>query len=442
MRICSILVPSFLCCLFLATIPAGLLAEDCLTAGCHPRIDALKQRHAPVEEGDCSSCHEPQSAKHPAKGVVAFKLTAKGGELCSACHDAPGQGKIAHPPAEEGDCLACHNPHGGPGSLLRNADQGTLCGECHDSYTKQPYQHGPVAAGDCTACHDPHRSGEKRLLKQPVRALCLSCHTEFTALDKAPVSHPPVREDPCTTCHQPHSSPAPNLLASEQPGVCVECHDQIGTTMEKAKTRHAPLYEKKSCGGCHSSHYADHAGLLPFEQKELCLSCHSKGGAAGKNLRDIAQEIKGKKYLHDPVKSGECNACHAPHGADNFRMLAGAYPATFYAPYQPGIYDLCLQCHEQDLLRFPETTINTQFRNGKQNLHYLHVANQRKGRTCRACHEPHASDNDKLISVAGAKFGDWRIPVRFKVTATGGSCAPGCHRELGYDRDKPVDYRH
>ena len=39
-----------------------------------------------------------------------------------------------------------------------------------------------------------------------------------------------------------------------------------------------------------------------------------------------------------------------------------------------------------------------------------------------------------------ASFGDWKIPTRFAITPTGGSCAPGCHRRVLYDREKPVSY--
>jgi hypothetical protein len=30
------------------------------------------------------------------------------------------------------------------------------------------------------------------------------------------------------------------------------------------------------------------------------------------------------------------------------------------------------------------------------------------------------------------------MPINYKQTETGGSCAPGCHGTLGYDRDKPL----
>ena len=128
-------------------------------------------------------------------------------------------------------------------------------------------------------------------------------------------------------------------------------------------------------------------------------------------------------------------------GSDNFRILRGRYPAEIYAPYRDGIYEACLICHDKNLLRYPDTTIYTGFRNGNQNLHFLHVANKRKGRTCRVCHEPHASNGEKLISKEGSQFGEWRIPLNFRITPTGGSCAPGCHQAFSYDREKPVVYR-
>jgi hypothetical protein len=35
-------------------------------------------------------------------------------------------------------------------------------------------------------------------------------------------------------------------------------------------------------------------------------------------------------------------------------------------------------------------------------------------------------------------FGDWRIPIGFSKTATGGSCSPGCHQTSSYDRQTPI----
>jgi hypothetical protein len=32
-------------------------------------------------------------------------------------------------------------------------------------------------------------------------------------------------------------------------------------------------------------------------------------------------------------------------------------------------------------------------------------------------------------------YGNWKMPINFKRNETGGSCAPGCHKEFSYDRN-------
>ena len=83
----------------------------------------------------------------------------------------------------------------------------------------------------------------------------------------------------------------------------------------------------------------------------------------------------------------------------------------------------------------------TDFRNGDRNLHHVHVNRERKGRTCRACHETHASSRDKHIRDS-VPFGEggWELPIGFERRANGGSCAPGCHTPYAYDRVDPVPY--
>jgi len=79
-----------------------------------------------------------------------------------------------------------------------------------------------------------------------------------------------------------------------------------------------------------------------------------------------------------------------------------------------------------------ETDEATGFRNGERNLHWVHVNKKTKGRTCRTCHEVHASKRPRLVaeSVPFGKRG-WRLPLNFEKTETGGSCQPGCHRAYG-----------
>jgi predicted CXXCH cytochrome family protein len=415
------------------------LADSCVTATCHGAIGALHNLHPPVKDGDCSSCHTQRVKEHPVTGVKSFALVAKGAELCSNCHTLPGKKKMVHAPVKEGDCVACHKPHGASGRFLLNSgeDRTALCTGCHDAEPfKQKYMHGPAAVGSCNACHDPHESNEKTLLKGKVRDLCLQCHSDFAqALQEAVFVHPPVKNDPCTACHNPHGSSVVMFLKKGMPDLCVGCHPKVGRTLAKVKVPHKPVMEQGGCANCHSAHFSKARKLLAADEMTICLSCHGKDNVGKPALQNIKAQMEGKKFLHGPIKKGQCTACHDPHGSDYFRMLAGNYPKTLYAPYQEGAYGACLKCHEKNLLKFPETTIYTKFRNGKRNLHFVHVAG-RKGRSCRVCHEPHASDGERLIRKEGAQFGGWKIPLNFKITSTGGSCEPGCHRAFKYDREK------
>jgi len=419
-------------------------AQSCAVTSCHRSIIGSEKPHAPVKEKDCFACHKQKNEIHPLLGGKSWELTAKVPTLCEQCHDAFGKKKVMHPPVKEGDCLACHKPHGASGRFLLSVsdNQTELCIGCHDSAPfKQKFMHGPVVAGACTKCHAPHEAAEKKLLEGSVRNLCLKCHADFAkSLKEAKVVHPPVKDGPCSACHNPHGSPVAKLLKKKMPDLCVECHVKIGKKLAGVKVPHKPIQQEGSCANCHSAHYSQDKGLLPFDEMATCLRCHDKDNLGNPPLRNIKKELAGKKYLHGPIEAGECKACHDPHGSDNFRMLRGSYPRDIYVPYKEGLYGLCLGCHEKNLLRFPETTLYTAFSNGKRNLHYVHVVNNRKGRTCRVCHEPHASDGPKLINKEGPSFGDWKLPFNLKLTATGGNCAAACHRAFGYDRVNPVNY--
>jgi predicted CXXCH cytochrome family protein len=428
-------------------------ADGCGTRDCHPFLKTLPNLHQPVKDGDCFACHEQKNTQHPLRGVKTYPLKAQGEKLCYLCHDRVATKEFVHEPVKGGDCIACHRAHGATGKHLLDtgSSPADLCFTCHEAKGfRGHHQHGPVAAGDCTSCHGHHDAPVAKLLKKESRELCLDCHSDFaSAMKGAILIHPPVAKGACTACHNPHSSASRFILKEDMPELCYSCHDKLAKKTMQARVQHKPISQAKSCSSCHSSHFSAAKGLLPTDQKSLCLGCHDSDGLkSGKGYRNLSgvplqnmkKALDGKKQLHGPVVKGECSSCHAPHGSDNMRLLVKAYPADFYAPYKEGAYDLCLSCHDKNLLKYADTTMYTRFRNGKQNLHYLHVNDQRKGRSCRACHDAHAVDGKKLIGNDGAKFGDWRVPTRLSLTPTGGSCAPGCHRPVRYDREKPESY--
>jgi predicted CXXCH cytochrome family protein len=118
-------------------------------------------------------------------------------------------------------------------------------------------------------------------------------------------------------------------------------------------------------------------------------------------------------------------------------MLRENFPAKFYAGYNPDNYKLCFMCHEKSLASDEKTTTLTAFRNGNQNLHFVHVNKTVKGRTCRACHDAHATNNPRHIRDS-VPFNAWRLPVGFEKNTGGGSCLPGCHKMYSYDRNHAV----
>jgi predicted CXXCH cytochrome family protein len=401
----------------------------CSLYTCHPRLKGLKNLHKPVAEMLCLDCHK-KTGNHPLGGKTTVSLKEKPPTLCFQCHKSFPVKKTVHRPVKEGLCTACHNPHGAAGRNLIDADNGQteFCTRCHDARMFQKkYVHPPVAEGKCTACHEPHQSEENSLLRDGVPKLCLGCHPEVMKnLDKASVVHPPVKQGKCTGCHDPHSSSARYLLKGVPGQFCITCHVEIGKKVAASKIKHAPLETTDSCLSCHSGHTAEVKSLLPSAGKNFCLKCHTK----------MAASLNDKKMLHGPIRDGKCTPCHDPHGSPYMKLLKGAYPGEIYVPFDKdkNQYGLCLKCHEKNMLKFPDTTIYTKFRNGKENLHYFHVANKRKSRTCRLCHEPHGSNSNHLIRNEGAEFGIWNLPVGFKQTPNGGTCAPGCHGTYSYDR--------
>jgi len=108
---------------------------------------------------------------------------------------------------------------------------------------------------------------------------------------------------------------------------------------------------------------------------------------------------------------------------------------TFYTKFDLKKYDLCFTCHEANIVLTSKTTTLTNFRNGEVNLHFVHVNRDDKGRSCKTCHDVHASNlpNHMALSVPFEGSG-WAMPIEYEKSATGGSCAPGCHKPRTYDR--------
>jgi len=414
-----LLVPAFV--VFFFAAPSAQAEDTCVSAQCHATILKAETVHPATDP--CGSCHEAIEPTHPQKGKKTFKLSQEPPQLCYGCHDEFGKKAQVHSPVKEGACTSCHNPHASSQPHLLEQPLKELCETCHSDQTAFKNLHGPVSAGDCTACHTPHESDVKPLLLKPAETLCVGCHTDMAdALKKAHVH--PALEGGCTSCHNPHGSSQRKLLNAEGSELCFQCHGEVGETLQKAKVVHAPVRSEKGCASCHSPHASDNPKLLPASEKDTCLGCH-------KTILTKAMTV-----LHGPIRDGRCTVCHNPHGSPNAKLLVNEFPPDPYVPYTGKEFALCFTCHNRDIAAYPDTSFATKFRDGERNLHFLHVNNKEKGRSCRLCHALHGGTMPVLIADS-MPFGKWNLPLKFVKTETGGACSPGCHKPQVYDRQQP-----
>ncbi len=419
-------------------LPPLLLGQEeeksCTSIGCHVSLIDQRYVHPPAED-DCGSCHESNGNPHPQSEGPEFELLDEPVALCTACHEEKNTKKVVHPPVEDGECVSCHNPHGSPYKFfLSYSSIDSVCAECHDlEIAEKAFQHGPVEAGECTSCHNPHESDAPSLLVEEKPALCFMCHSDMEEQLQLSTVHAPVDED-CQNCHEPHAADLEKLLTDKIPELCYTCHDDVQETAENSPVSHSPVTTDRTCLNCHLPHASKEESLLNNQPKALCLGCHNKKiKLDGEVLANIAQKLKLANYIHEPVESDVCTACHKPHGATYGFLLDAKFPSGNYAPGKEENYELCFNCHDPEMILEPNVSEDvTNFRNGSTNLHYLHVASQ-KGRTCINCHDVHASELPHLVPVH-VRFGRWDMPLKYKPTENGGSCTPGCHKEYSYQR--------
>jgi predicted CXXCH cytochrome family protein len=116
---------------------------------------------------------------------------------------------------------------------------------------------------------------------------------------------------------------------------------------ENAVYRYHPDVEK--CAECHADTAAGYS--IPGPKDKLCYKCHDR--------LDVG------KFLHGPMGTGECNACHNPHGSGQASLVVSKPDA------------LCTTCHDQK----------------SSESHVKKAA----GKECVACHDPHSGANQQLL---------------------------------------------
>jgi len=405
----------------------NVMESTCQTDECHASMGNDKYVHGPVGAGTCIACHNPHGS------LEKYSVSRSGLPLCLVCHEDKEyelQQEHVHGIITESGCIDCHDSHESPNKFqLLAGTTSELCLTCHDdSKMKLQYVHGPVADGDCNLCHNAHASPNNILLTEAGDELCFLCHDVIKDETTRQNKHKPV-EEACSKCHDAHGSPNEKLLNKAESTLCFDCHDKIQEEIQAATVHHKPVSDG-NCVKCHTAHGSDYTQLLQTSASQICFSCH-------KELGKVASE---SQYRHGPVEEDDCYACHKTHGSTNPKILSLFFPEQFYNSYSTEKYALCFECHDEDIARDKLTTTLTDFRNGDQNLHYLHINKERRGRSCKACHEVHTSNQARHIRKEVPYGRMWSYPINFTEVENGGTCVVGCHKPKDYDRLNPVVY--
>lgn len=414
----------------------------CINQSCHHTIASKKFKHGPFQKGSCIECHNPHGS--------AFKKFLKKGRsaLCFSCHSEDenmvSSGKIVHFPVKQGECIICHDPHQSNMAYHLKTDTiAELCNNCHSkSMVKHKFMHEPFASGDCNACHSPHVSEFKGLLVEGGSALCLTCHQERQEEFERKYVHDPVKKS-CLLCHDQHGSDTEAHLRTpvdkdgkyiryQQPlkESCLLCHrkldPEVAEQIEHAKVTHKPVAEGK-CTLCHTPHSTNFKKQLNTSMQEACFKCHEP----------LKKQIHDSKFQHGPVRTDDCGQCHLVHGSDHKKLLRANFTENFSEDFDVTHYELCFNCHNSKVY-LNRKSLETGFRNGDDNLHFLHVNRDKDGRSCKTCHDIHASNQPKHIRTSIPFKKKFTITLEYTKNDTGGGCVVGCHTPRKYDREQPV----
>jgi len=338
----------------------GAKGQICLK--CHEKFnETLKSRfvHPLLKKGECTGCHVPHTSSHKSL------LNADRAKLCYNCHKEvlPENARSSHEVVVEGNCKTCHDSHGSNNKFILLKSGNELCFDCHKDMGADlrnvRFKHKSLENGKgCLNCHDPHSSAKSNfLLESRAPSLCLKCHqTNKVSFAKKHMNYPVTNSD-CTSCHNPHGSNNRGIIfdvahAAVTEGKCAECHEKPASLKTKQKTTqlcrgchqdmveqtfsknrvHWPVVDKVGCVNCHDPHATKEQKLLKGSIVTVCGQCH----ADTVQLQEWSIKNPENKRLCEPVKRGNCIACHSPHGADNVLLIRE----------QSITNDLCGRCHE------------------------------------------------------------------------------------------------
>jgi predicted CXXCH cytochrome family protein len=402
---------------------------------CHEDLMRGEEAHSPSKK-DCLRCHIDNGAEHPLDKTAGFNLKKSVPDLCYECHDPKNEEEFVHEPAGEGDCLLCHDVHSSDNLyLVKTNPVSDICYECHDlEIPKNNLIHGAVSDGECAGCHNPHQADNKDFIATTrLDRLCKKCHKSIRKELKKEHIHDPFKKKKCFDCHNAHSSKEAHLSDFKTIDLCYSCHDEVHKQVDTAKFVHGAISEPESCLNCHSSHSSSQEKIVKLENVEMCLSCHDKIIDSDSSfIESIGPHLVEGNNVHKAISEEGCSTCHNPHVSEENSLLSEPFAPGTYVNALEDNFPLCFRCHDEKLMTEKTTNTATNFRDGEVNLHFVHI-NGEKGRNCNVCHDVHGAVNEYMIKENTA-FGNWMMPIQFKLFDNGGSCLTGCHDESKYIR--------
>lgn len=252
---------------------------------------------------------------------------------------------------------------------------------------------------------------------------CYECHEDFRDSITEGSIHEPVADGDCESCHEDHGDEEKLVLADEVPELCFSCHDEYNE-----QNKHEPVADG-SCLDCHQVHSSAATALLNDDMPGLCFECHD--------------DYSEKANVHEPVADGECTECHQAHDSLQGVLMNARYNLNRYAIYSPEEYDLCYGCHDKEPFEDGSMFEGTNFRNGENNLHYLHVygsvevnkygiKKKKEGMTCIGCHRTHSSEQKRLVRHKLDCGETACYTINYRAFEGGGTCVVGCHKPKVY----------